>query len=109
MSSQDPAEIERRVLDRIRPRPEMLARVARVRAELVDRVTEAARERKSPLVRALVAGSAARETFLEDRLDFDLFLLFPPELSKDQLEMDGLALGRAVLTAPETRYAEHPY
>jgi tRNA nucleotidyltransferase (CCA-adding enzyme) len=109
MASQDPAEIERRVLDRIRPRPEMLARVARVRVELVERVMQAAGERKSPLVRALVAGSAARETFLEDRLDFDLFLLFPPELSKDQLEADGLALGRAVLTDPETRYAEHPY
>jgi tRNA nucleotidyltransferase (CCA-adding enzyme) len=109
MSAQDPAEIERRVLERIRPRPEMLARVARVRAALVERVSEVARERKSPLVRALVAGSAARETFLEDRLDFDLFLLFPPELSKDQLEADGLALGRAVLTSPETRYAEHPY
>src|SRR5208282_2913511 len=65
--------------------------------------------RSSSLVRALVAGSAARGTFLQDRLDVDLFLLFPPDLSRDRLREEGLALGRAVLSNPETRYAEHPY
>ncbi|HXW67533.1 MAG TPA: CCA tRNA nucleotidyltransferase [Thermoplasmata archaeon] len=101
--------IERRVAERIAPAPELLERVARVRADLVRRVEAAARERGSPLVRALVAGSAARGTFLADRLDLDLFLLFPPELSRDRLREEGLALGRAVLSRPETRYAEHPY
>ncbi len=109
METKDPNEIEQRVLERIRPRPETLAKVARVRTELVERVRQAASDRRSLLVRALVAGSAARETFLEDRLDFDLFLLFPTTLSKEQLESEGLALGRAVLASPETRYAEHPY
>jgi tRNA nucleotidyltransferase (CCA-adding enzyme) len=104
-----PDELELRILERIRPRPEMLERVARVRVELVERVTQVARDRKSPLVRSLVAGSAARGTFLEDRLDFDLFLLFPTNLSREQLETEGLALGRLVLESPETRYAEHPY
>jgi tRNA nucleotidyltransferase (CCA-adding enzyme) len=109
MATEDPADIERRVLERIRPRREMLERVARVRTDLVERVGETARVQNRPLVRALVAGSAARETFLEDRLDFDLFLLFSTDLSKEQLETEGLALGRAVLASPETRYAEHPY
>jgi tRNA nucleotidyltransferase (CCA-adding enzyme) len=101
--------VEREVAARIAPPPEFLDRVAHVRAALLERVTTAARDRSSPLVRALVAGSAARGTFLFDRLDIDLFLLFPPDLSRDRLREEGLALGRAVLTEPETRYAEHPY
>jgi len=101
--------LELQVSERVSPTPEMQERVARVRTELVDRVRVAAEKRSSPLVRALVAGSAARGTYLSDRLDIDLFLLFPPELSRDRLREEGLALGRAVLSDPETRYAEHPY
>jgi tRNA nucleotidyltransferase (CCA-adding enzyme) len=108
-TSADADAVERRVLEQLAPSPEFLDRVARVRDELVRRVDAAARSRGSPLVRALVAGSAARGTFLKDRLDVDLFLLFPPDLPRDRLREEGLALGRAILTHPETRYAEHPY
>jgi tRNA nucleotidyltransferase (CCA-adding enzyme) len=101
--------VEREVTTRITPSADFLDRVAKVRTTLVERVTTAARERSSPLSRALVAGSAARGTFLQDRLDIDLFLLFPPDLSRDRLREEGLALGRAVLSDPTTRYAEHPY
>ena len=101
--------VENRVRSRLAPTPEFLAKVDRIRSELVRRVDDAAKARSSPLVRALVAGSAARGTFLSDRLDVDLFLLFPPELSREGLREEGLALGRAVLANPETRYAEHPY
>jgi tRNA nucleotidyltransferase (CCA-adding enzyme) len=103
------ARVEALVAARLAPTTEFLERVARVRDELVRRVSQAAAARSSPLVRALVAGSAARGTFLSDRLDIDLFLLFPPDLPRDRLREEGLALGRAVLEATETRYAEHPY
>ncbi len=101
--------IEAEVAARIAPSAETVARVEGARRELVERVREAARARQSPLVRALVAGSAARLTFLTDRLDIDLFLLFPPDLPRDRLREEGLALGHAVLSDPETRYADHPY
>ena len=101
--------VESIVAARIAPTAEFLERVRNVRTNLVRTVEEAARARGSPLVRALVAGSAARGTFLSDRLDVDLFLLFPPDLSRDRLKEEGLALGHAVLTDTETRYAEHPY
>jgi tRNA nucleotidyltransferase (CCA-adding enzyme) len=81
----------------------------RVRERLISKSEEAAREHKIPLVRAVVAGSAARGTFLSDRLDIDLFLLFPPELPRTLLEEHGLALGRKLFDSGETRYAEHPY
>jgi tRNA nucleotidyltransferase (CCA-adding enzyme) len=103
------SRVEAAVAARIAPSSEFLARVEHVRTELVRRVEAAARERRSPLVRALVAGSAARGTFMTDRLDVDLFLLFPPDLPRERLREEGLALGRAVLSDTETRYAEHPY
>ena len=109
----DPTEeanrVEAGVAARIAPSPAFLAQVEQARTDLVRRVEETARARGSPLVRALVAGSAARGTFLADRLDVDLFLLFPPELSRDRLKDEGLALGRAILSDSEMRYAEHPY
>jgi tRNA nucleotidyltransferase (CCA-adding enzyme) len=101
--------VEAEVAGALAPTADLLARLARARGRLVEVVTEAASRRKSPLVRAIVAGSAARETFLVDRLDIDLFLLFPPDLSDDRLREEGLALGREVLSEPTTRYAEHPY
>ena len=54
--------VEASIAARIAPSPEFLARVEQVRTELVRRVEEAARARAGPLVRALVAGSAARGT-----------------------------------------------
>ncbi len=101
--------IEAEVAARLAPSPELLARLAGTRSALLAKVTAVARERGSPLVRAIVAGSAARGTFLADRLDIDLFLLFPPDLPDDRLREEGLALGRAVLSSPFVRYAEHPY
>lgn len=101
--------VERTVRARLAPSEELLARVATTRERLVGRAAEIATARSLPLVRAVVAGSAARGTFLADRLDIDLFLLFPPELPRADLERHGLALAQELLQATETRYAEHPY
>ncbi len=101
--------VEAAVAARLAPTPEFLARLGRARERLLTAVREAASRRESPLVRAVIAGSAARETFLSDRLDVDLFLLFPPDLSDERLREEGLALAGAVLENPIRRYAEHPY
>ena len=103
------AQVEAEVAASLAPSAELLARLAGARDHLVAAVTSAAQRRGSPLLRAVVAGSAARETFLSDRLDVDLFLLFPPDLPDERLRDEGLALGREVLERPTTRYAEHPY
>lgn len=101
--------IESEVLQRVRPDAEQLRQVSEVCQRLVERATTVAREQRFPLVRCLVAGSAARSTFLRDRLDLDFFLLFPPTLPRPELERMGLALGELILSKTETRYAEHPY
>ncbi len=102
-------KVEARVRARLEPDPAMFARLAATRADLVRAVGQAARQQNLPLVRALVAGSASRGTFLQDRLDIDLFLLFPPDLKKEDLAKAGLALAETVLANPQRKYADHPY
>ncbi|HYK93610.1 MAG TPA: CCA tRNA nucleotidyltransferase [Thermoplasmata archaeon] len=101
--------VEAEALKRVRPDAALLARVAEVREHLDARAREMAASRRFPVVRSLVAGSAARGTFLKDRIDLDFFLLFSPDVSRAELERMGLEMGAALLTDPETRYAEHPY
>jgi len=101
--------VEHDVLARIAPDPTLLTRLAEVREHLVRRAGTEANRHGIPLRRALVAGSAARGTFLHERFDIDLFLLFPPDLPRERLETEGLRLAEAILEAPEKHYAEHPY
>jgi tRNA nucleotidyltransferase (CCA-adding enzyme) len=101
--------IEREVVERISPSAETIRRIAEVRDQLIARAEEAAKRRHSPLVRCLVAGSAARDTYLADRIDIDFFLLFPPSLGRKELELEGLGLAGELFEKAETRYAEHPY
>jgi len=103
------AAVEREVLQRIAPDPTLLVRLAEVREHLVRRAQTESNRRGIPLKRALVAGSAARGTFLHERFDIDLFLLFPPDLPRERLESEGLRLAEAILESPEKHYAEHPY
>jgi tRNA nucleotidyltransferase (CCA-adding enzyme) len=61
----------------------------------------------------MVVGSIARNTWISGEHDIDIFLLFPPSLSREALEEQGLALARRVAAQfTDTcfeKYAEHPY
>ncbi len=55
-----------------------------------------------------LAGSVAKGTFLSDP-DIDMFLLFPPSISREKMTSIGLQIGRDILEKTEEKYAEHPY
>ncbi len=61
----------------------------------------------------VVAGSVVRDTWLSDKKEFDLFILFPKNLSRDKLEERGLKLGKRIIKELggeyTVEYAEHPY
>lgn len=101
--------VERAVSERLEPSRDLVDRLDRARTELVARAKSIAEARGIPVQRVLLAGSAARGTFLNDRLDLDLFLLFPLGTSRERLVEGGLAIGRELLERPILRYAEHPY
>ncbi|MCL7418896.1 MAG: CCA tRNA nucleotidyltransferase, partial [Halalkalicoccus sp.] len=54
-------------------------------------------------------GSTARGTWLPGDQDIDLFVRFPPDLPREELESLGLEVGHAVLPEGRAEYAEHPY
>lgn len=103
------AHVEAEVRARIAPDPATQERVRSTARRLVEHAERAAAKRPVAPAKIVVAGSAARGTYLKDRLDIDLFFLYPPTLPRAELEREGLALAGAVLERTETRYAEHPY
>ncbi|AIY90224.1 CCA tRNA nucleotidyltransferase [Geoglobus acetivorans] len=54
-------------------------------------------------------GSYARNTWLPEGLEIDVFLLFPENYSFEELEKLGIEIGKQVVDSYELRYAAHPY
>ncbi len=82
-------------------------------AEEIRRAKKAEEEIKNRLdkldVEYIFVGSYARNTWLRGNLEIDVFLLFPENMSKEDLRVKGLEIGKSVLDEYEIRYAEHPY
>ena len=101
--------ILKEVLKQIKPTPADHRRLQKIVKKLLERVKKACTELK---VRAkpMLVGSAARNTWLRTERDIDIFILFPEELSRVELERRGLAVARAVAGSKgKEAYAEHPY
>ena len=68
---------------------------------------------QSGKAKGMVVGSIARHTWVRGDRDLDVFMLFDPGLSREDLEVEGLALARKIAgTFTSTfheKYAEHPY
>ncbi|MDQ1278924.1 MAG: hypothetical protein QG670_184 [Thermoproteota archaeon] len=62
-------------------------------------------------VRVIVGGSVAKDTWLDDEADVDVFMLFPTSLNKEKLGEIGLRVAKNALRgfSQKERYAEHPY
>lgn len=60
-----------------------------------------------------IAGSYMRDTWMRDKKEFDLFVLFPVKTSRSDLENKGIAIGRQIVSNlhghSRIAYAEHPY
>ncbi len=69
--------------------------------------------KESGKAEGMVVGSIARDTWVKGDRDLDVFMLFPPDLPREELEAEGLALARTIARKFTTsfceKYAEHPY
>jgi tRNA nucleotidyltransferase (CCA-adding enzyme) len=99
-------ELERRVLRRVKPTLAVERRIGDAVARL-ERALRAEIARAGLKVEPVLVGSIAKGTHLADP-DIDMFLLFPPDAPRAELEREGLRLAKAVMKGEE-RYAEHPY
>ena len=98
--------VEQTVLERIRPPPEEEARLADVIRDVLARLDAEIRKAGWD-ARPLLVGSVAKGTHLTGT-EVDVFVAFPPDLPRADLETRGLALGR-LLERGVHMYAEHPY
>lgn len=99
---------ERLALQRVKPTPEDAQQVRDAADKLVARVQDEVAHLGLPC-QAMLVGSVAKDTYLRQSIDFDVFVLFPLGTTREALEESGLKIGRAVLEDPEEKYAEHPY
>ncbi len=61
----------------------------------------------------MVAGSYIRDTWMPDKKEFDIFILFPKKHSREKLEKQGLEIGKNIVRklrgTHKIAFAEHPY
>ncbi|MGB9636494.1 MAG: CCA tRNA nucleotidyltransferase [Thermoplasmata archaeon] len=100
-------DIENAVLEKIRPDARAREKIVSTINVLTKKLKEAIAKHKSG-AEVILVGSCARDTFMKDSKDIDLFILFPENLPREKLENEGIKLGMEVLNG-ELRYAEHPY
>ncbi len=107
MNKEEVSAVLARVIERIRPDAGEVAAIRQVADRLIAAVTA------SGAAEPMVVGSVARSTFVKGDRDLDLFMLFPPDLSREALEEQGLGLARSLADQfagrYQEKYAEHPY
>ena len=95
-----------------------LVKPSKEEAELMKRLSKkvlrlAKKKMKKYKGEAILAGSITRDTWLPDKLEFDVFLLFPERMKEKRMEELGLKIGKSLareLKAEFTiEYAQHPY
>lgn len=100
--------VERIALRSLQPTPEEKLRIRRTADDLV-RITEEKARDGGLALEVMLVGSVAKDTYLREKIDIDIFVGFPPDTPREALEERGLALGRSVLPDGIEKYAEHPY
>ena len=78
--------LEEAVLEEIRPTSEELDRMYRLAERLMADI------RASGKAEGMMVGSVARKTCVHGDRDLDVFMLFDPDLPREDLEREGLAL-----------------
>src|SRR5512137_671615 len=99
--------LEEKVLGDLRPTRKEKDHVCGIAQRILEEI------KKSGKAEGMVVGSIARHTWVKGDRDLDVFMLFDPSLSREQLETEGLALARRIAAAftekYHEKYAEHPY
>lgn len=99
-----------RVLKDVKPTDEEIKYANSVANEIMSRL----KSKVPDDVGLLLAGSVARGTQMRGDYDIDIFLLFPRQMNKEQMEKKGLELAKRIVNRKKNesytiKYAEHPY
>ncbi|MDD5502479.1 MAG: CCA tRNA nucleotidyltransferase, partial [Candidatus Thermoplasmatota archaeon] len=105
---QSQEEIRKQVLAKIAPSPEEDKRIKGAAEKLAKRIKEES-AKLGVSAKPMLVGSVAKGTYIRTKPDIDVFIQFPKDTTREKLEESGLAIGKAILSEIELRYAEHPY
>ncbi|MBS3778208.1 MAG: CCA tRNA nucleotidyltransferase [Candidatus Thermoplasmatota archaeon] len=100
--------IEKQVLDQITPSSSDRQKLQKTITSITEQVNNKLTARKQKALVELV-GSTAKDTYLKNNLDIDLFIIFPRPTTKETIAQTTLQIGRKLLNNTEECYAEHPY
>lgn len=96
------------VMISVEPSDDEKARLVEVSDEVISKIKKETEKIDNRIMPKLL-GSASRDTWLPDEKDLDVFLIFPLEYEKKQLEEIVTGVGKKILEDVTKRYAEHPY
>ncbi len=98
------------VLKKIKPSNEATKKLQKLSQETLQLANKEAKKYNAT---AIIAGSLPRDTWLLEKNEFDIFVIFPKSISGKQLEELGLKIGKSVITKLGGKwiieYAQHPY
>lgn len=79
--------------------------------EMTDKLLKKAKGLPGRHLDVVLAGSVARNTNLKETKDFDIFVLYPKDISKEDFTKEALDLGQNFFKGyfSEKVYSEHPY
>ncbi|WP_137286391.1 CCA tRNA nucleotidyltransferase [Halorussus salinisoli] len=101
-------EVVAAVREQIDPGESERARMREAVAALAERAEDAIAD--LPVAGDVIqVGSTARGTWISGDRDIDLFVRFPADVEREELESYGLEVGHAVLPEGREEFAEHPY
>lgn len=98
--------LEEEVLEKIKPTAEERTNIRSLADELLERSSSII-SKLGIDAEPMLVGSVAKGTYLKNP-DIDIFIGFPPETPREELEKRGLEVGKMLIGGREN-YAEHPY
>lgn len=110
MSKQKYDKILKAVLKKIKPQKDKSIRLNKLSEKILKISSEEAKKYKA---RAIIAGSLPRDTWLIEKNEFDIFVIFPKNTDEKKLESFGLEIGKKIIKKAKGKwrinYAQHPY
>ena len=103
-------DVLRNVLKKIKPDEGEKKEVEEFSKKIISKAEEVG---KTFNVKPMLCGSIAKGTWIANKNELDLFLLFNPTLPRSHLEKQGLEIGKQIVKEFngkfEIAFAEHPY
>ncbi len=110
ITMQEIEAITKQVLEKITPGKEDHAKVDAITRELERKVSLACKQEGVPAI-VRVEGSVAKDTWIKENPDIDIFMRLPTSIPRKNLGDIGLKIAKKAAGAYEQieRFAEHPY